>query len=1005
VSRKFIISLLRIILIKNEVIQFFEMPKNNDMLRRMSFLGKIKRFSIGFCRIKSFLMMKNIYLPAVFICCLSLLITINVHSIAQVATCDSVNHELTSKFRFLGDWDFKGTPDYLQDESDDVSEALINYVTTTLPESVYLPNSNNEYFGEDVQLNTELTEESEVYLTMVHEGAGWKNSLGFYTYDVDNPPQSVYDIDSLVILFPNVSQPNVINPGDKILLGEFPANTGIGYFLIAQGWVGDTICLTSHLVFSDSHLNTFTTEEYQQQTILLNYELEEQLLLCFEDIQRPAGDNDFNDAVFYITANSGAIDTTNIPKIPTAMLSGDTTLCDEAGPAVITVELTGQAPWIIVYDDGIRKFKISDIEEEVFTFETMSKDTIKLVSVKDKNKFGIVSGEAIVQLSESKAILAEDNAICGGGDGNSGYIIELVGQAPFTLKFQVGDQEKTINNISTNKVEITGSIGEVVRLISMTDKYCDGEIIGGSAVVHSVENPDLIIDGNGSICGDALSTTFNLSLAGEGPWILNYNLGNENIALPIETNEYQLDISGQGELAFNSIEDENCLVTLASIYTIEQNPLPTASIDDFTDLCGEDEAKVAIGLTGSGPWIIHYKINDESLSTNSDEELVLLSVAQSGLFELIGVSDANCENTSEGSISLEISDLPTATISGDATLCNEDEASILIEMNGIAPFTIVYTDGETETEITVDENIYGFSSTEYKTFTLLSLSDANCNGVVDGSATISDGSEDIQVEIDAGDISCFGEKIELSLLGDTDNMSVTWTTEGNGMFENTDQLSTAYVPDENETGVIVFYAELNNGCAVKTVSKEVTIIEEIDASFDVSPGNDLLTETQITFTPSNNNYDEYLWDFGDENTSSATIASNEYIDGGKYTVELTVKIEGCEGSGTNDLEVLSKDELYVPNAFNPNAQNSENQVVKVYGNNVDEFGFSFKIVNRWGKVMYQTNSFSEANTVGWDGINNNNSEELELNVFTYVLKGQFLEGDSFERTGTVTQVK
>jgi hypothetical protein len=116
-------------------------------------------------------------------------------------------------------------------------------------------------------------------------------------------------------------------------------------------------------------------------------------------------------------------------------------------------------------------------------------------------------------------------------------------------------------------------------------------------------------------------------------------------------------------------------------------------------------------------------------------------------------------------------------------------------------------------------------------------------------------------------------------------------------------------------------------------------------------------------------------------------------------------LSGCEGSGSAELEVLSKDELYVPNAFNRRAQNPENQVVKVYGNNIDEYGFAFKIVNRWGKVMYQTNSFYEANSIGWNGINNNNSEEQELNVFSYILNGRFIGGETFERTGTITQVK
>lgn len=949
--------------------------------------------------------MKNRYLPAVFICIIALLNAYNNPSFANIDGCDSVNVELTSKFRFLGDWEQNGKPKYLEDTADVVSEALINYVVNTLPESVNLPESNDEYFGDDVQLNTELNKASKVYLTMVHEGAGWKNTLGYYTYDIDSPPQTVYDIDSLVILFPNVSQPGVINPGDKIFLGEFPENTGIGYFLIAKGWVGDTICLTSHIVFSDPHLNTFTTKEYQQQTILLNYEKEEQLLLSFEDIKRPGGDNDFNDAVFYITAAPGAIDTTNIPKVPTAYISGDTTLCNEADPATIKVELSGQAPWTIVYNDGRRDIKIRGIEDELITFETLAKDTIKLISVKDKNKLGIVSGEAIVQLSEPKATLNEDQPICGGGDENSGYIVNLDGKAPFMLTFRIGEEEKSVDNITENTFEIRGSVGSEIELISMHDAYCNGEIFGGSVIIHNVNNPELLVDGNGSICGDASSATFDLSLSGEGPWVLDYTLNGNEIQSQIETSEYSLEIDDQGDLTLNTLTDENCVVSLNADYSIGNKPLPTASVSDYSNFCGEDEATIDIDLTGTGPWSVHYTINDISMSADSDEESMVLSVVEDGLFELVSVSDANCENKAEGIVDLELTDLPTATISGDTVLCPDGIATVEIEMTGIAPFTLVYTDGTTETEVTAQGNNFEFETDEFSTFTLISVDDSKCSGAVDGSATISDGSEDLQVEIDADPNSCFDEDITLSLLGDTDNISVLWTTEGKGQFSSTDEITTSYTPAEGETGVIVFYAEVNNGCAIKTISSEVTIIEELDASFTVSPEDDLLSNSQITFTPSSNAYDEYSWDFGDENSSQAAIASNEYVEGGVYEVILTVSLEGCEGEGSTEIEVLAKDELYIPNAFNPNALNPENQVVKVYGSNVDENDFAFKIVNRWGKIMYHTRSFNEANTVGWNGINRNNSEQMELNVFTYIVKGKFLDGDAFERTGTITQVK
>ena len=68
----------------------------------------------------------------------------------QATECDSINDELSSKFRFLGSWDENGRPDYLESPPDTVSEELINYVTQTLPETVSITESNGKYFGDDI---------------------------------------------------------------------------------------------------------------------------------------------------------------------------------------------------------------------------------------------------------------------------------------------------------------------------------------------------------------------------------------------------------------------------------------------------------------------------------------------------------------------------------------------------------------------------------------------------------------------------------------------------------------------------------------------------------------------------------------------------------------------------------------------------------------------------------------------------------------------------------------
>ena len=56
---------------------------------------------------------------------------------------------------------------------------------------------------------------------------------------------------------------------------------------------------------------------------MLNVEGENQLLLGFEDLRRPYGDNDFNDAVFLIRTNpEDGFQTENLPTVSPAPSPG-----------------------------------------------------------------------------------------------------------------------------------------------------------------------------------------------------------------------------------------------------------------------------------------------------------------------------------------------------------------------------------------------------------------------------------------------------------------------------------------------------------------------------------------------------------------------------------------------------------------------------------------------------------------------------------------------------------
>jgi LruC domain-containing protein len=229
-------------------------------------------------------------------------------------------------FTYMGGYNNQGVPNYLESPDDVVPQSVLNTINSSLPEGLPVPTYNPQYITDGVSANTELLSTADVWVTFVHEGAGYRNALGFYTYNTNTPPSSPDDIDNYQIVYPNVSfqgSGGGLNTGNKVYLGQFPANTSIGYFLIPDGWdAGAQLVIpdnggnpNKHIKYSNKDFNTFTASDFRSHNVLLNDPVNQLLLLGFEDISRPGGDNDFNDAIFYITANPfTAINTDNLAQ-------------------------------------------------------------------------------------------------------------------------------------------------------------------------------------------------------------------------------------------------------------------------------------------------------------------------------------------------------------------------------------------------------------------------------------------------------------------------------------------------------------------------------------------------------------------------------------------------------------------------------------------------------------------------------------------------------------------
>ncbi len=229
-------------------------------------------------------------------------------------------------YNFLGAYTSDGTPLYLEPVNDVISYATMDIINNAVPEGYPVPDYNPHYISSGYDTDVILDEAADVWVTFVQEGAGYKNVLGFYTYDINNPFTSVPSPSDITIIFPNVSASGSgggLVKGNKVKIGTFPANTGIGWVLLANGWKDATTSVTAGnwQLYSNPDFNPEADANLRHHNILLADPDNERIILGFEDIRRDYSscDNDFNDALFYVSANPySALRTTNYADVESA---------------------------------------------------------------------------------------------------------------------------------------------------------------------------------------------------------------------------------------------------------------------------------------------------------------------------------------------------------------------------------------------------------------------------------------------------------------------------------------------------------------------------------------------------------------------------------------------------------------------------------------------------------------------------------------------------------------
>ena len=208
-------------------------------------------------------------------------------------------------------YDYNGRPTNLVSPSDVISSTMLSFINTSLPESKPVPTYHPEYLSASAVNDIDIVKKADVWVTFVSEGAGYYNTLGYYTYPTNNPPATQADIDSIHIIIPNASLAGAgggMFSGDKVYLGRFNSDVSIGFVLLQDAWnsTNRKVNTAATKFFTHDYLNTTETSTSKQRHAVLMYDDVAQVFLTgFEDQTRTGGssDEDFNDLIFYTSAN------------------------------------------------------------------------------------------------------------------------------------------------------------------------------------------------------------------------------------------------------------------------------------------------------------------------------------------------------------------------------------------------------------------------------------------------------------------------------------------------------------------------------------------------------------------------------------------------------------------------------------------------------------------------------------------------------------------------------
>ena len=416
-------------------------------------------------------------------------------------------------------------------------------------------------------------------------------------------------------------------------------------------------------------------------------------------------------------------------------------------------------------------------------------------------------------------------------------------------------------------------------------------------------------------------------------------------------------------------------------------PPQTFSISAPKDyLCVADSLTISPNLTGGvGPFLYQWNVDNNNATFNGN---ILKGNSQGPVAVSIVVTDGKkCVYSYDNFKNYDVRAIPIATLHAiDTNICNEDP--IVLKGAGSQTYNWylnkkLFASSKVDTLSTAVPGKYQ-----------LQVNDGFCNSLLSDSISI------YQYIIPKFVFStntyvCINKPVTItSNTADALGSHFLWDFGDSLTSTKSNPLSHAYLTKGKYQMSVTFTNDYCPKLDTTLKGDSILVINPLSGTqftmFVLSGIDTLLTKIKT-----DSGYTQYLWS---PSTYLSTIFSrNPIFNGDKsidYTLYRTDTSSQCQIADTYHIIVSNEVVVNVPKAFTPN-NDGLNDVLKLeYGAGLKQFNY-FKLFDRWGKLIFETNNINGY----WDG--KYNGRDQEMDAYTYLLDYITFKNVHISKTGSV----